>query len=202
MVRNRLETDSGPLLKPSFALRSLVQERLSEIIALEVAGYSSSIEIHDNTLTVTIDSLRQTADKWLIPRRARKAFRAVCFEALFFVGEHGLIVRGADALFDLTPIEFHGLFAPLLAAMGDAETMESWLASTQVLAEVDLKREPMELQQFLGRKPPYSGAVRMEIQRGLPTTAGIERRPLSKPPLQLTTPGNAFAAARDSMQFA
>jgi hypothetical protein len=133
---------SDPIRKPSFALRVLVQERFSEIFATDIAGYQSSIEIKENTLSVTIDTLKGTADKWLIPRRARKAFRAVAFEALYFVGEHGLITRGADALYDLSPFEFHGLFSPLLAALGDAETMEGWLASTDILADVDLRRDP------------------------------------------------------------
>lgn len=127
--------------KPSFALRALVQERMARIIAIDVAGFQSNIELNDNTLSVTIDSLPDMAEKWLLPRRARKAFRTVAFEVLYFVGEHGLITRGADALFDLTPFEFHGLFSPLLAAMGDADTMERWLASTDMLASVDLKRE-------------------------------------------------------------
>ncbi|KAG7345080.1 ion channel [Nitzschia inconspicua] len=126
--------------KPSFALRVLVQERFAEIIAAEVAGFQSSIEIKDDTLSVTINSLNETADKWFIPRRARKAFRAVAFEVLYFVGEHGLITRGADALYDLTPFEFHGLFSSLVAAMGDADTMEGWLESTETLALVDLQR--------------------------------------------------------------
>jgi hypothetical protein len=127
--------------KPSFALRVLVQERFAEIIATDIAGFQSSIEIKENTLSVTIDSLKDMADKWLIPRRARKAFRAVAFEVLYFVGEHGLITRGADALYDLSPFEFHGLFSPLVAAMGDADTMEGWLASTDILADVDLRRD-------------------------------------------------------------
>lgn len=127
--------------KPTFALRVLVQERFAEIIATDIAGFQSHIEIKENTLSVTIDTLKGTADKWLVPRRARKAFRAVAFEALYFVGEHGLITRGADALYDLSPFEFHGLFSPLLAAMGDAETMEGWLANTDVLADVDLRRD-------------------------------------------------------------
>ena len=130
----------GSLRKPSFALRALVQERFAEIIAAEVAGFESSIEIKENTLSVTIGTLRQTTSKWMIPRRARRAFRAVAFEALYFVGEHGLITRGADALFDLSPMEFHRLFTPLLAALGDADSMEAWLATTDVLAEVDLAR--------------------------------------------------------------
>mmetsp|Transcript_8953 Transcript_8953/g.20223 ORF Transcript_8953/g.20223 Transcript_8953/m.20223 type:complete len:637 (-) Transcript_8953:1508-3418(-) len=127
--------------KPSFALRVLVQERLAEIIAEDVAGYQDHIEIVESTLTVSIDSLRQTSEKWLIPRRARRAFRAACFEALYFVGEHGLITRGADALFSLNPFEFHALFAPVLAALGDADTMEGWLASTEILATADLRKQ-------------------------------------------------------------
>ena len=78
----------------------------------------------------------------MVPRRARKAFREVCFQALYFVGERGLIIKGAEVLFELSPIEFHGLFSPLLAALGDAETMDAWLASTEVLADVDLPKDP------------------------------------------------------------
>ncbi len=129
--------------KPTFALRVLVQERFAEIIATDIAGFQSHIEIKENTLSVTINTLKDATDKWMVPRRARKAFRSVAFEALYFVGEHGLITRGAGALFDLTPFEFHGLFSPLLAAMGDAQVMEGWLAETDVLADVDLRREGM-----------------------------------------------------------
>mmetsp|Transcript_7643 Transcript_7643/g.18407 ORF Transcript_7643/g.18407 Transcript_7643/m.18407 type:complete len:665 (+) Transcript_7643:200-2194(+) len=126
--------------KPSFGLRVLVQERFAQIIAMEVAGFQNSIDIQDNTLSVTIDRLKSIADKWSIPRRARKAFRSVAFEVLYFVGERGLVTRGADALLDLTPVEFHGLFSSLVAAMGDADTMEGWLACTSILADVDLRR--------------------------------------------------------------
>ena len=76
----------GSVRKPSFALRILVQERLSEIIAAEVAGFQNDVAIQESTLTVTIGTLKSTAEKWLIPRRARKAFRAVAFESLYFVG--------------------------------------------------------------------------------------------------------------------
>jgi Ion channel len=131
--------------KPSFALRVLLQERFAEIIAEEIAGYQSSIEIKNNTLSVTIDSFEETADKWSIPRRARRAFRSVAFEVLYFVGEHGLVTRGADALYDLTPFEFHALFSSLVAAMGDADSMEQWLGSTDTLALVDLQRSQGDL---------------------------------------------------------
>ena len=126
--------------KPSFALRVLVQERMAEIIAIEVAGFHSAIEIKDYKMSVKIESMSDTADKWSIPRRARKAFRAVAFEVLYFVGEHGLITRGADALYELTPFEFHGLFSTLVAAMGDADMMEGWLAKSDALAQVDLQQ--------------------------------------------------------------
>ena len=131
-------TAHGVEKKPSFALRVLVQERFSHIIAHEIAGYQSHVEIKNNTLAVTIDSLKHTADKWQVPRRARKSFRAVAFEVLYFVGERPLIVRGADAIFDLRPQEVQGLFAPLLAAFGDADTMEAWLTRTQVMSANEL----------------------------------------------------------------
>jgi hypothetical protein len=131
-------TAHGIEKKPPFALRVLVQERFSNIIAHEIAGFQSHVEIKNNTLSVTIDSLKHTADKWEVPRRARKSFRAVAFEVLYFVGERPLIVRGADAVFDLTPKEVQGLFAPLLTAFGDADTMEAWLMRTQVMADKEL----------------------------------------------------------------
>jgi hypothetical protein len=120
-------------------LRVIVQERLAQIVAYEVAGYQSNVEIKSNTLSVTIDSLKHTCEKWLIPRRATKSFRSVAFETLYFVGERQLIVRGADAVFELRPAEVQGLFGPVLAAMGDAGTMEAWLSRTQSLAETELQ---------------------------------------------------------------
>jgi len=141
--KNRIDYSifrKGKNKKPSFALRVLIQERFAKIIAIEVAGYHSFIDIKDHTFSVTIDSMSETAEKWFIPRRARKAFRTVALEIIYFVGEHGLITRGANALYDLTPFEFHGLFSALVAAMGDADTMEGWLAKTDTLARVDLQR--------------------------------------------------------------
>jgi hypothetical protein len=177
--------------KPSFALRVLVQERFAEIIAIDIAGFQSSIEIKENTLSVTIDSLKEMADKWLIPRRARKAFRAVAFEGMYFVGEHGLITRGADALYDLSPFEFHGLFSPLVAAMGDADTMEGWLASTDILADVDLRRD--------GSRPGLScvsdeGRQRLttEQQERLNKASHKTVNEVPSTKLPRISPGNAF----------
>jgi len=126
-------TSGGIEKKPSFALRVLVQERLAAIIAYDIAGYQSRVEIESRTLSVTIDSLKYTGEKWMIPRRATKAFRAVAFEALYYVGERDLIIFGPDALFNLKPVELQRLFGPLLAALGDADTMEMWLYSTNTL---------------------------------------------------------------------
>lgn len=142
-------TAQGIEKKPSFALRVLVQERFSKIIANEIAGYQSQVEIRNNTLSVTIDSLKQTADKWVIPRRARKAFRAVAFEVLYFVGERALIVNGADAVLELRPNEVQSLFAPLLAAFGDADTMEAWLVGTQIMADNELHEPCQEGKQLV-----------------------------------------------------
>ena len=170
----------GTARKPSFALRVLVQERMAEIIATEIAGYQSSIDIKENTLSVTINTLKDTADKWLIPRRARKAFRAVAFETLYFVGEHGLITRGADALYDLTPFEFHGLFSHLLASMGDAETMEGWLASTDILADVDLRRDGTRpAMSFLTPAPGAAVAAATPPPSARPTSKTAAQKPVS-----------------------
>ena len=149
--------------KPSFALRVLVQERFAKIIATEVAGYHSSIVINDHVLSVTIDSMSGTADKWFIPRGARKTFRAVALEILYFVGEHGLITRGEDALYELTPFEFHGLFSSLVAAMGDADTMEGWLAKTDTLALVDLERGVLQRSAPVGSDADDRNGARQRV---------------------------------------
>ncbi|OEU14579.1 hypothetical protein FRACYDRAFT_262012 [Fragilariopsis cylindrus CCMP1102] len=149
--------------KPSFALRVLVQERFAKIIATEVAGYHSSILINHDVLSVTIDSMSGTADKWFIPRGARKTFRAVALEILYFVGEHGLITRGEDALYELTPFEFHGLFSSLVAAMGDADTMEGWLAKTDTLALVDLERGVLQRSAPVGSDADDRNGARQRV---------------------------------------
>lgn len=138
-------TSRGIAKKPTFALRVLIQERLARIIAREVAGFQSNVAIKNNTLKVTIDSLKQTCEKWFIPRRATKAFRSVAFETLYFVGERQLIVRGVDAIFELTPVEMQGLYGPVLAAMGDAGTMEAWLNRTQILADTEFQDNADEM---------------------------------------------------------
>ncbi len=137
---DKIEMGKETRKKPTFALRVLVQERLADIIAVDIAGYQNHVDMKDTTLSITMNKLTYAADKWHIPQTARNAFRAVSFEVLYFIGEHALITRGSDALFDLTPHEFHKLFAPLIASMGDFDTMSRWLSFTEVLSEADLRR--------------------------------------------------------------
>lgn len=135
---NKIAPLQTKMRKAPFPVRVLVLERFAKIIATDVAGYQNSVELVQYTLSITIDAMEETSEKWSIPKRASKAFRTVAFEALYAVGEYKLINDGAATLFDLSPIQFHALFSPLLAAMGDAETMEAWLETTHILAEVDL----------------------------------------------------------------
>lgn len=135
-----LEDPAAVLLSkdaPNFYLRVKVKERVAFIVAQEIAGSPSSLTTADKAgvLSVYLGGTVAAADKWMIPRRARRAFRAVAFEALLFVGENTLMKEGEAALHRLTPMEFHRIFSPLLVAMGDKETLESWLMSTELLWE-------------------------------------------------------------------
>jgi hypothetical protein len=131
---NPCKENSG---KPSLKVRLRVQERIAHIIAEEVAGFQNDVTIKGSTVSLTISTLHDTADKWRIPPQAWKAFRATAFRSLLFVGERDLISDGGDALFQLNAIEFHGIFSPMLAAMGDGPSMEEWLARTDILADAE-----------------------------------------------------------------
>lgn len=133
------ESSAHGATRPSLDVRLRVQSRIARIIADEVAGYQTGVIIKGLTVSLTLGSLRDTAEKWRIPPQAWKAFRAVAFKSLLFVGERQLICDGADALLQLNVVEFHQIFSPMLAAMGDAGCMISWLASTDVLADVELR---------------------------------------------------------------
>jgi hypothetical protein len=121
--------------KPSFILRTLVLERLGNIIVNDVAGSQSTTDTHENTITVTFLKLKEAALKWMIPTTAHKSFFSVCTQCLFFVGMHTLEVRRADALFELTSYDFHVLLGPFLADMGSSDDMENWLKATNILAK-------------------------------------------------------------------
>jgi len=52
-------------------------------------------------------------------------------KVLFFVGEeHRLLTECEEALFTLNITEFVALFMPLVVAMGDSNSMKSWLTVT------------------------------------------------------------------------
>mmetsp|Transcript_3860 Transcript_3860/g.6365 ORF Transcript_3860/g.6365 Transcript_3860/m.6365 type:complete len:785 (-) Transcript_3860:588-2942(-) len=152
------ETSTSSLTMPSLGVRLRVQERIAKIIAVEVAGYQTGVIIKGSTVSLTIGSLRETSEKWKIPPRAWKAFRAVAFRSLLFVGERDLISDGVDALLRLNVMEFHEIFSPILAVMGDGNTMKAWLAATDLLADVELL-QPGEDRRHSGKvKPVFNGA--------------------------------------------
>ena len=129
----------GSCSKPSLDVRLRVQARLARIIAEEVAGHQTGVIIKGSTVSLTVGSLRDTAEKWKMPPQAWKAFRAVAFRSLIFVGERELISDGGDALLNLNVVEFHQIFSPMLAAMGDGGSMVTWLAATDILADIELR---------------------------------------------------------------
>jgi len=139
MTSNSESTEETGSPKPALELRLRVQARLARIIAEEVAGYQTGVVIKGSTVSLTVGSLRDTSEKWKLPPQAWKAFRAVAFRSLLFVGERELIAEGGDALLHLNVVEFHNIFSPMLAAMGDRESMETWLAATDILADVELR---------------------------------------------------------------
>ena len=55
------------------------------------------------------------------------------------MGERELISEGGDALLRLNVMEFHQILSPMLVAMGDGSSMESWLEATDILADVELR---------------------------------------------------------------
>lgn len=127
--------ETKPTRAISLFLRVLAEERVAHIIASEIAGRDFIAELKDDeTLLVTIDKLKVVADKWKIPSLARTAFRQVVFEALFYVGERDLLKNGVSSFFDLSPVAFNSLMTPFLVGLGDAPTVEGWLASTDDIA--------------------------------------------------------------------
>ncbi|GMI29432.1 hypothetical protein TeGR_g6300, partial [Tetraparma gracilis] len=116
-------------------LRARVQKRFEEIIASEVAGKLTNMTIENDKITVQIDGFRQLLDRWIIPRGARQAFRAVSYEVLLEVGEGSFRERGTDAFDGVDPEELGTIFAPLLAAMGTYDVMQGWLKGTDLLRE-------------------------------------------------------------------
>jgi hypothetical protein len=132
-----MDTPEEAHSRPSFALRTLVKERLANIIAIQIAGSQSRVlEVHNgSSLLIKLGRARQTADSWNIPRCARKTFCVVAFEAVFYVGESAVLSRGVNAFYDLAPKDFHRIFSPLVVSFGDSEMLESWLASTDHLAK-------------------------------------------------------------------
>lgn len=135
----RLDGSTPVVEKPvPLALRLLVEERMAYIITHEIAGSNFDAELKDDyTLEVTIKKLKYVADKWQIPGLARTAYREVVFESLFYIGERDLLKNGAMSFFSLTPAQFNSILSLFVVAMGDADTMEGWLTSTEAMAAAE-----------------------------------------------------------------
>ncbi|KAL7561577.1 hypothetical protein ACA910_004171 [Epithemia clementina (nom. ined.)] len=137
---NQTTTDSVRMLchedptKPLFTLRMLLQERLAAIVAIEIAGGPHSVEVQDTHIVVRIAQWKKVVSKWFIPVGAYKAFRAAVLGAIMIVGDDKLIRMGPAALFQLSPTDFHSIFSPLTAAMGNGETLTGWYTRTNVMA--------------------------------------------------------------------
>ena len=125
---------------PSFVILLLAQEQFARILTRDVVGIDTSHQIDltkGNKIGISIDSLASAMCKWRIPHGAPTAFTAIAFEALLFVGAETLS-SGLDALLEeFTLFECQTLFSPLLAAFGDAGTMEGWLAKTEIRMLLD-----------------------------------------------------------------
>jgi len=128
--------------EPSFALRALVIKRMALIIINEIVGHNYNVVIKGSSLTVNFFTLKEIATKWMIPRRAREAFRRVAFEVIMYVGSRNLMQEGSDHLFSFSSAEIHKIFLPLIVAMGKSSMMETWLASTDLLAMKLERSEP------------------------------------------------------------
>ncbi len=120
--------------QPSLALRVLVQERLAHIVAYEICGNAHHVDVKDAYIVFRIGQWRPVLKKWSLPSGSWKAFRAAALQAMILVGEKSLLRDGPKALFELSPDDFHGMFSPVVAAMGAASTLYGWLRSTEELA--------------------------------------------------------------------
>jgi hypothetical protein len=125
---------------PSFVLLVLVQERVANIIAHDVAGCESDIIARGPRLAVSFDDLLVTCRTWLIPSAAHEQFCHAAFETILHVGECRLVNSGAEALMSLPPSEVLDILSPFLVAMADSGTMAGWLARTEEMASLRFPR--------------------------------------------------------------
>jgi len=118
-------------------IRARVQKRLQFIIATEVAGKHGSLLIDGDSITIEIEGFSSVLSKWLIPRGAKHAFRAVAFEAIVEIGERDFALQGEHAFGKIDAEDLAMLMAPLLACMGTYETMGEWLKATTLIKEFE-----------------------------------------------------------------
>lgn len=120
---------------PSLSLRTRVQERLASIVSIEFCKEEPKVEIKGSDVALTFLKWKEVTDTWMIPKKAKGAFKAVSCEIILSIGTNALRERGTNALFDLDSNEFQRLFNPFTVAMGSTECMEAWMLSTELLIE-------------------------------------------------------------------
>lgn len=110
-------------------------ERVARIV-VSLVGLPTQMEINNNEISLTIESLKEVVTKWMIPFAARTAFRIAVFRTILFVGEDKLTSRGMDAILDLDPFHINDIIGSVVLAMENSA--EEWLAATlPLVSELD-----------------------------------------------------------------
>jgi hypothetical protein len=128
----------APVLLSALLSRSVWQQSLPMTLLVLNPLLTFNKTIH-SPLHFDEPSLRQKNGSFHAAHE--KHFESLHSRPFIFVGENALLTRGAQALYDLAPQQFHQIFSPLVASMGDAETLVSRLASTEVLVDKYLSDE-------------------------------------------------------------
>ena len=131
----RIPQDSGST--PPLPLRTEVQERVAYIISVEFKEEKDlpKLEMKGNEVSFTFLKWKEVAEKWMIPKKAKLAFKTVCCEVVLSLGTNTLSQYGMSVLLELDSKEFQRLFNPFSVALVSVECMEAWMLSTEDLVQ-------------------------------------------------------------------
>eukprot|EP00814_Leptocylindrus_danicus_P003484 CAMPEP_0116003442 /NCGR_PEP_ID=MMETSP0321-20121206/58_1 /TAXON_ID=163516 /ORGANISM="Leptocylindrus danicus var. danicus, Strain B650" /LENGTH=499 /DNA_ID=CAMNT_0003471651 /DNA_START=167 /DNA_END=1665 /DNA_ORIENTATION=- len=124
---------SGPTY--SLSLRIKVQEFLAYIIAKDICFCTCAIAMKENDITMSLagSMVKDLMDKWLIPKKSRFVFQTAATSMMFSVGQKAIQQHGIEKILELRPRKFHNILEPVLASMGDEDTMKLWLANARLV---------------------------------------------------------------------
>ena len=119
----------------SLSLRIKVQEFMAYIIAKDICFCECIIAMKENDMTMTLSGsmLKDVMEKWLIPKKARIVFQTTATRMIFSVGQKAIQQHGVGKILELKPRTFHNILAPVLASLGDEDTMKLWLANARLV---------------------------------------------------------------------